>query len=1003
MTDSKYFTTNKKGEIFELKAELNNEKKEKRKEAVKKVIAAMTVGKDVSSLFPDVVNCMQTDNLELKKLVYLYLMNYAKSQPDMAIMAVNSFVKDCEDPNPLIRALAVRTMGCIRVDKITEYLCEPLRKCLKDEDPYVRKTAAVCVAKLHDINAQMVEDQGFLDSLRDLIADSNPMVVANAVAALSEISESHPNSNLLDLNPQNINKLLTALNECTEWGQIFILDCLSNYNPKDEREAQSICERVTPRLSHANSAVVLSAVKVLMKFLELLPKDSDYYNTLLKKLSPPLVTLLSGEPEVQYVALRNINLIVQKRPEILKQEIKVFFVKYNDPIYVKLEKLDIMIRLASQANIAQVLAELKEYATEVDVDFVRKAVRAIGRCAIKVEQSAERCVSTLLDLIQTKVNYVVQEAIVVIRDIFRKYPNKYESIIATLCENLDSLDEPDARAAMIWIVGEYAERIDNADELLESFLEGFHDESTQVQLTLLTAIVKLFLKKPSETQELVQQVLSLATQDSDNPDLRDRGYIYWRLLSTDPVTAKEVVLSEKPLISEETDLIEPTLLDELICHIGSLASVYHKPPNAFVEGSHGIHRKHLPIQHGRKISVHGAECCGKWYRPSLHSTAAPGLGGFSGRLWGAECFSPVLYPSLPLSLCVAVVCAALDWGSLLCLVGQNFIPSSVPNTFAPSPTPAALSSGLSDLFDLSTSMAVTTGGFVAPKAVWLPAVKAKGLEIAGTFSRRQGHMYMDMSFTNKALQHMADFAIQFNKNSFGVIPTTPLPVHTPLMPGQSIELSLPLNTIGPVMKMDPLNNLQVAVKNSIDVFYFSCLIPLNVFFVEDGKMERQVFLATWKDIPNENELQYQIKECHLNADTVSGKLQNNNIYTIAKRNVEGQDMLYQSLKLTNGIWILAELRIQPGNPNYTVRPRPLKTDAHMHPDSLLHSLWDATLRCAGSLSLAGESRRRASRTFWRAAVNISPNWNTLLLRGVVVQGVVDESPGCRAVQPDGGR
>ena len=70
---------------------------------------------------------------------------------------------------------------------------------------------------------------------------------------------------------------------------------------------------MTPRLSHANSAVVLSAVKVLMKFLELLPKDSDYYNMLLKKLAPPLVTLLSGEPEVQYVALRNINLIVQKR------------------------------------------------------------------------------------------------------------------------------------------------------------------------------------------------------------------------------------------------------------------------------------------------------------------------------------------------------------------------------------------------------------------------------------------------------------------------------------------------------------------------------------------------------------------------------------------------------------------------------------------------------------------------------------------------------------------
>ena len=54
------------------------------------------------------------------------------------------------------------------------------------------------------------------------------------------------------------------------------------------------------------------------------------------------------------------------------------------------------------------------------------------------------------------------------------------------------------------------------------------------------------------------------------------------------------------------------------------------------------------------------------------------------------------------------------------------------------------------------------------------------------------------------------------------------------------------------------------------------------------------------------------------SDTVSQKLKNNNIFTIAKRNVEGQDMLYQSLKLTNGIWVLAELKIQPSNPNFVV-------------------------------------------------------------------------------------
>lgn len=912
MTDSKYFTTTKKGEIFELKSELQSEKREKKKEAVKKVIASMTVGKDVSALFPDVVNCIQTDNLELKKLVYLYLMNYAKSQPDMAILAVNTFVKDCEDSNPLIRALAVRTMGCIRVDKIIDYLCQPLRNCLKDEDPYVRKTAAVCVAKLYDINAQLVEDQGFLDLLRDMLSDSNPMVVANAVAAISEILESSPTAQqVLEMNASTINKLLTALNECTEWGQVFILDAISNYTPKDDKEAQSVCERVTPRLAHANAAVVLSAVKVVMKFMEMLDPTSEYVMTLVKKLSPPLVTLLSAEPEIQYVALRNINLIVQKRQDILKNEMKVFFVKYNDPIYVKLEKLDIMIRLTSQANIAQVLAELKEYATEVDVDFVRKSVRAIGRCAIKVEPAAEKCVSTLLDLIQTKVNYVVQEAIVVIKDIFRKYPNKYESIIATLCENLDTLDEPEARASMIWIIGEYAERIDNADELLESFLEGFQDENSQVQLQLLTAIVKLFLKRPTDTQELVQQVLSLATQDSDNPDLRDRGYIYWRLLSTDPAAAKEVVLAEKPLISEETDLIEPTLLDELICHISSLASVYHKPPNSFVEGRQGGLRRALPPKSNSgnlDQESQPSETDAGGAPPA--ATVIPGVDSLIGDLLDMDLGGPSMQQQQQMF-------SGPSQTPIQSSLGMDLLGEGLDSLLGgPIPTGDGGLGGLGDIFGLSQ-----TQSYVPPQEVWLPASKGKGLEITGTFIRKNKQIIMDLTFANRAMQPMAGFAIQFNKNSFGLVPANPLQIQSPLPPNQTASSSLVLNTTGPIQKMEPLTNLQVAIKNNIDVFYFSCSVPIHVFFVEDGEMEKRVFLATWKDIPAQNEVQYTINNVEHNADTVSAKLRNNNIFTVAKRNVEGQDMLYQSLKLTNGIWVLAELKIQPPNPNFVVSLR----------------------------------------------------------------------------------
>lgn len=92
----------------------------------------MTVGKDVSALFPDVVNCMQTDNLELKKLVYLYLMNYAKSQPDMAIMAVNTFVKV--------------NMACLLFTYFLAVLSNDVMCFYKLQDP------SICLTRLSEIN-----------------------------------------------------------------------------------------------------------------------------------------------------------------------------------------------------------------------------------------------------------------------------------------------------------------------------------------------------------------------------------------------------------------------------------------------------------------------------------------------------------------------------------------------------------------------------------------------------------------------------------------------------------------------------------------------------------------------------------------------------------------------------------------------------------------------------------------------------------------------------------
>lgn len=607
--DAKFFT---RGKIEEFRAELHaadakDKKFVKRKTALKKIVANITMGNDMSPLFTDVVQSLGAPLLEIKKMVYLFLVSYGRSaKPEQINMVIPFFLQDVNDRNPLIRALAIRTMSYIPIPVVTEALTENLRHCLRDRDPYVRKTAAICVAKLYAADPRRAEKGGFVEMLRDLMLDSNATVVANAVAALSEIGD-RPDGVIFRLNLTTANKLLAALAESSEWGQIYILDSLLRFVPEKHADAEIMAERIIIHLQHANSAVVLTTIKILLYLMNYM-ESRDLINYCCKKMGPPLVALLSSGPEVQYVALRNILLIIQRRPIVLKNDVKVFFCKYNDPIYVKLAKLEIMYRLARAENYSEVLAELHEYASEVDLDFVRKAVRSIGRLAIKVEQAADDCIETLLKLIETGVSYVVQEAVIVTKDIFRRYPGKYEGIIPKLCEHIDALDEPESKAAIIWIIGQFANKIDNADELLDVLIDTFLEESVEVQLALLTAAVKLFIfKSKSETSKaLVHKLLKWATEEVDNPDLRDRGFMYWRMLAINPALAGEVVLAPKPPITTDSDRMDRGALDQLLLHTGTLGSIYHKNPETFIRNAAPRALADTPAlnPHSRAVLVH---------------------------------------------------------------------------------------------------------------------------------------------------------------------------------------------------------------------------------------------------------------------------------------------------------------------------------------------------------------------------------------------------------------
>lgn len=203
------------------------------------------------------------------------------------------------------------------------------------------------------------------------------------------------------------------------------------------------------------------------------------------------------------MALRNINFILQRQPTIFENNMRVFFCKFNDPVYVKLEKIDILVKVADDKNADVILNELKEYANDIEIELIRKSIRAIGSIILKVDKAAKRAVEVLQELVTIGQPIVLNEAVIVARDIFRKFPNKYESLIKDLCAKLPEYNEPDSKAAIVWIVGEYAEKINDSEKVIEGFIEGFLEEPDKVKLQLLTATVKLFLKKPEEGEDII--------------------------------------------------------------------------------------------------------------------------------------------------------------------------------------------------------------------------------------------------------------------------------------------------------------------------------------------------------------------------------------------------------------------------------------------------------------------------------------------------------------------
>ena len=150
-------------------------------------------------------------------------------------------------------------------------------------------------------------------------------------------------------------------------------------------------------------------------------------------------------------------------------------------------------------------------------------------------------------------------------------------MFSNLVNLLPFASTPAAKEASIWILGEYAEEIYTvAMNTFKKWIENFENEERRVQLEILTSAVKVFIKYPDEFETMISDLLTVATESVDNPDVRDRAFIYWRMLSTDPGKTKSVVFGYRPQAKDNDKLVDREFLNDMMKSLGYASSLFEK-------------------------------------------------------------------------------------------------------------------------------------------------------------------------------------------------------------------------------------------------------------------------------------------------------------------------------------------------------------------------------------------------------------------------------------------
>ncbi|KAI9772364.1 MAG: AP-3 complex subunit beta [Geoglossum umbratile] len=514
-------------------------------EGLRKVISMMYRSQPCLPFFSSVVKNVASPNIEIKKLVYIYLLHHAEAEPDLALLSINTIQKSLTDQNPQVRAMALKVMSGIRVPVISQIVSLAIKRGCADMSPYVRKAAALAIPKCYRLDPNTLPQ--LIESLSVLFGDKQYYVIGAAIAALMDVCPER-----IDLVHGHYRGLIRKLVDMDEWSQLATLRLMTTYARKcfpqrttkvkkggskrfygDEDEGVEDGEEILlldpdlelllnackPLLQSRNSAVIVAVARCYYYL-----GTPEYIDAAVG----PLTSLLRSPEDIQHIALYNIATMCLACPELFVKYATHFLIRITDPPYIwrlKLEILTIIFPYCGPHMNGVILSELEHFSRGSDRDLVRESVRAIGRCTQSDSRASTRCLRLLLNQISSSDGTLAAESLTVIRHLIQQDPSSHTKTVIRLAKNLDTATNPQARASIIWLVGEFAGvggENNIAADVLRILAKGFSDESEAAKLQIVLLAAKVYAHYLNRTQAATN-VPKTATPEAPVINIGDDG------------------------------------------------------------------------------------------------------------------------------------------------------------------------------------------------------------------------------------------------------------------------------------------------------------------------------------------------------------------------------------------------------------------------------------------------------------------------------------------------